>query len=616
MSGFVALFNLDGAPVDERLLRRLTSFMRFRGPDCSASWSDGQVGFGHTLLRTTAPSSGESQPFTLDRHVWIVGDVRVDGRADLSVRLEDAGERAGRDCTDIELVLRAYRVWGEQAAEHLIGDFAFAIWDGPRRRLFCARDHLGVKSVFYALTGRTLVVSNTLDCVRLHPSITDRLNDLAVADFLLFELNQDPETTVFADVCRLPPAHTGVWSQEGGAIKRYWSVPIDEPVFYERAADYIDRFREVIGQAATDRARTDRVGLFMSGGIDSTTLAAVAARTGVSARAFTVAADGLDRDEASFARAAADRIGIPLSVLQGGVAAFDREWSTRRIHTPAPVRDVTRLMHDRRMYETVLDHSRVCFYGEGPDNALQYEWQPYVRHLVARGRYGRLAADVVGHMRHHRRVPFASVAARKLLRKKREQQWDIPYPEWLNPELEKRLQLRDRWHQYQQPPAPPAVHPVRPAAHASFCGVEWEALFRSFDAEETGVPLEVRHPYLDVRVLRYLLSVPVVPWCRAKRLMRDAMRQDLPDIVLRRQKSGMTGDADYAAAVRLGLPPLVPHALLSSYIVPERIPQVNRSSMISFRTDFRPRALNFWLTNLRGAVDHVQEEREHEIAHA
>ena len=200
MSGIVGIVNFDGAPVDRALLRRMTDSMAFRGPDEQRIWADGNVGFGHTLLRTTFESEHEHQPLTLDGRVWIVADARVDAQADLIAKLNARGEHVKRGVPDVELLLRAYRVWGEDCIEHLLGDFVFAVWDRPRQSLFCARDHMGVKPLYYVSIGQTLVFSNTLDCVRLHPKVSDKLNELAIADFLLFGLNlerdKDPGRTI------------------------------------------------------------------------------------------------------------------------------------------------------------------------------------------------------------------------------------------------------------------------------------------------------------------------------------------------------------------------------------------------------------------------------------
>src|SRR5438552_13183588 len=195
MSGIVGIVNFEGAPVDRALLRRMTDFMTFRGPDEQRIWVDGNVGFGHTLLRTTFESEHEHQPFTLDGRVWIVADARVDAQADLIAKLASRGEEVERGVPDVELLLRAYLAWGEDCVDHLLGDFAFAIWDGPKRRLFCARDHLGVKPFFYAASSSCVILSNTLNALRLHPSVSDALNELAIGDFLLFDFNQDAATT-------------------------------------------------------------------------------------------------------------------------------------------------------------------------------------------------------------------------------------------------------------------------------------------------------------------------------------------------------------------------------------------------------------------------------------
>ena len=169
MSGIAGILNLDGSPVDGDLLGRMTAYLRFRGPDGQRAWAMKNVGFGHTLLRVTEETARGAQPFTLDGQRWIVGDARVDARQDLIADLRARGQQdVAFDAPDVELILRAYGVWGEDCVSRLLGDFTFAVWDEPRQRLFCARDQLGVKPFFYAQVGQTVLFSNTLDCIRLH----------------------------------------------------------------------------------------------------------------------------------------------------------------------------------------------------------------------------------------------------------------------------------------------------------------------------------------------------------------------------------------------------------------------------------------------------------------
>src|ERR1700680_220735 len=180
MSGIVGIVHFDGAAVDRHLLGSMTAFTAFRGPDAQEIWMGDNAGFGHALLKTTDESEHERQPFTLDGRIWIVADARMDARRELIPKLKAKGhENLSPDATDVELILRAFLVWNEDCVEHLLGDFSFAIWDEQKQRLVCARDHLGVKPFFYAHIGQKLIFSSSLDCIRQHPVVSDRLNDLA-----------------------------------------------------------------------------------------------------------------------------------------------------------------------------------------------------------------------------------------------------------------------------------------------------------------------------------------------------------------------------------------------------------------------------------------------------
>src|SRR2546429_7176016 len=172
-----------------------------------------------------------------------------------------------------------FRSWGAACIDRLQGDFSFALWDARHKQLFCARDHFGIKPFFYSSIGPLLVVSNLINCLRRHPAVSRRLNDLAIADFLLFDMIREPGATSFADIQRLPPAH--VLSCEAGTIsvRPYWTLPVRAPLHYTRPNDCVEEFRELLDRAVTDRVRTNNVGILMSGGLDSPTVAASAKRT-------------------------------------------------------------------------------------------------------------------------------------------------------------------------------------------------------------------------------------------------------------------------------------------------------------------------------------------------
>ena len=182
------------------------------------------MGFGHTLFRTTWEAQYERQPFTLDQQVWIVADARVDARKDLVRELGCEPDVPLNQTPDVELILRAYLKWGEACLEHMIGDFSFAIWDGRSRNLLCARDHFGVKLFYYARKNSCLVFSNTITALRFHPEVSSRLNESAIADFLLFDSNWTLDTTFFTDIQKLPAAHQLTVADTGLKRRKYWEL--------------------------------------------------------------------------------------------------------------------------------------------------------------------------------------------------------------------------------------------------------------------------------------------------------------------------------------------------------------------------------------------------------
>ena len=278
MSAFVGIVQFDGRPVDADLLDRLTRHLRRIGPDTQNSRVLGRAGFGHALLKTTYESEHEQQPFSPRDDAMIVGDVRLDGRDELLHRLGGTHDRNGKDIPDIELVLHAWYRWGEELTDHLIGDFGFAIWDSVGKRLFAARDHMGIRTFYYHLSRDRLIFSNALNALLLDPLVTPALNELAVADFLVMGFNLDFTTTSFKDIQQLAPAHQVVFSQRGRNERQYWTLPAEGVDQDLRDDDIIDGFNHLLGQAVHDRMRCPRASILVSAGMDSTSVAAKASQ--------------------------------------------------------------------------------------------------------------------------------------------------------------------------------------------------------------------------------------------------------------------------------------------------------------------------------------------------
>jgi len=610
MSGIVGIVNFDGSPVEAELLRKLTDFLVFRGPDAQQTWIRDNAGFAHTLFKTTEESERDSQPLTLDGKTWIVADARIDAREELFAALKAAGEfDIVPSCwTDAELILRAYRAWGLDCVEHLLGDFAFGIWDDTRQRLFCARDHMGVKPFYYAQLGAYVIFSNTLDCIRQDPRISAGLNDLAIADFLLFGFNQEPATTSFAEIRRIPPAHCATWSRDDFSIRRYWSMPIEEPIFYKQANDYVAHFQDVLQKSVADRLRTNRVGVFMSGGIDSPTLASTALdllrqRYANFELGALTQVDSFVPEERRYAETVANHLAIPIK-YQPWTDASKFDWETIPFSLPEPHPNECLVPAERQFWGQFGPCSRVFLYGEGPDNALIMDSKPYLSYLLKRGSYRRFLSSILFTLLADRRPPFS----RRILQAIRNSgnadgTGKSDYPESLNSAFEYRLQLRERWRALNFPDAP--GHTIRPKGYSSLQSPRWQAMFEGFDPGVTKTSFEVRHPFVDTRMLRFLLAVPPLPWCRSKYLLRKSMAGRLPQSVLRRRKKSVDMRPVRKFIASLCAAPFRPTEEIRAFVDLERLSHPRATHDIE--SILRLRSLNHWLQNsYRSSDNHVE----------
>ena len=547
MSGFAGVICTAGATADPILLERMAALLAFRGPDATQIWSRSGAGFCFTLLRTgPAPQSAE-QPCTLDGRVWLLGDVRLDGREDLRRQLEQAGESLPSDVTDEELVLWAWRHRGEESFADLLGDFAFALWDAEARCVLCVRDLLGLRPFYYSQSGERLYFSNTLDTLRLAPDLSSTLDPVFIGDFLLQNSCADPARTAFRDISRLPGGHFLRYSKDAVEVRRYASLPIEEPIQLKHPREYVERFRTLLEAAVHDRLPRGPAAIFMSGGLDSTSVAAIAnklaQRLGTSGllRAYTVDYRPLFEDEEGYyASLAAEHLGIPIEIFSGAACLPYEGWEDSLLLTPAPYNEPFLLL-DQQQYRRVQAHARVALSGLGGDDLLTGQAWPYLVYLLRQSRFGTIFTSFGGYLLKHGRIPPLLGGFRSRFR-----QWAChqdpmaEYPRWLEPGFEKRLRLREKWLEFQRPRK--SSHPLYPLGYAGLTGRYWSDVFEAEDAASTGVPAELRAPLLDQRVLRYLLRVPPVPWCAHKDLLRQAMRGLLPEEIRLRPKTPLQGD--------------------------------------------------------------------------
>ena len=487
MSGIVGIFNLNGNSVDTDLLARMIDFISFRGPDADNSFLDQNagIGLGHTLLRTTRESEVEQQPFTFDGQIWLTADARIDARLEL---IEKLGKDFKPDqVTDAQLILAAYEAWGESCVEHLLGDFAFAIWDGRTKRLFCARDHFGVKPFFFARTTDSFIFSNTLSAIRLDDSVSDELNEIAIGDYLLFGVNQDLATTTFRDIQRLPPAHALTVTRESFKLRRYWTPTINSEIRYRDPRSYIDHFKELFAASIQDRLRTNRVSISMSGGLDSTSLAAIAKTTlsdPAGIQAVSIVYDRLIPDEERhYSSAAASYLGLPITHINAD------EYSLFEAKIPGDMKQAepfllspfTGQFHD--LLRRCADFSRVAFTGYDGDSFMNEPPSSYFAACAKNFRVADLLTGMSWYARSQRRFP--PIGLRKNLNRIFRSEPVASYPKWIDESFARRVNLGERLREAQRVNG----NEVRPSAFQILDSKMWTALFEGYDPGATKLPL-------------------------------------------------------------------------------------------------------------------------------
>jgi asparagine synthase (glutamine-hydrolysing) len=556
MSGVAVLLARGGAAVDGALLDSMVAAQRFRGPDGAGLWRQGSIGLAHTLHRTTLEAEREPSPARLSERLVIAADARLDARDELCARLRDHGSDVAPDLPDPELILHAYQAWSEGCLPHLLGDFSFALWDGPRRRLVCAVDPLGVKRFYYADRGGLFAGSNTLACVRLHPAVRDQLNDVAVADFLFAGCYQQRDITIFADVARIPPGHLLIIDEDGARLRRYFDWPEPAEVRWRRPADCVEAFEELLARAVRDRLRTPKVAILMSGGVDSPLVARTAQRE-LAARfpnpelgAYCCVYDRLiPDDERRYAELAARSLSIPIDIqpMDGG-QLYD--W-VGRLSPAEPFGEMGVGPYLDQMGRLAARFSVVLTGYDGDallDAAVRLHW----RERLAQGRLGALARDLVWYVTQMRALP--PIGVRTYLARRRRGAEPPSRPSWLREELWLRAGLEQRWA---------AAHPRTPVATSrqpiarSFASPGWSLLFDGYDPSYTGRAIEVRHPLADLRLIRFAFGLPAVPWCVDKHLLRRCLR-DLPAEIRKRPKTPLGADPAAELLRRRGLGPSPP----------------------------------------------------------
>ena len=557
MCGFVGWFRLDVEAANRiPLLREMCATITHRGPDDHGTYVDDHVGLGFQRLSIVDLEAGH-QPMCATS-----GDIVVTFNGEIfnHVQLRDELIRSGRQFrtrSDTEVILQLYEAEGLNGLEKLNGMFAIAIWDRARGILSLVRDRLGVKPLYYARVGKSLIFGSEIKAILASGRIDKSINRRAVWDYLTYRYVPAPET-IWNGIFKLPPAHRLEFRLEDAEprVSRWWDMPMSTPVTEKSDQEYDDEFRYLFEDAVRLRLQADvPVGITLSGGLDSSAVVAAAGQR--SLHTFSVAfANSPDTDELAYARMVAKEFSTQhheIVIDENDFVGFlpDFVW-----HTDEPLADLASvpLYHVSRL---ARQHVKVVLSGEGADEVFAgYNFENWAKlwnqATLAKkkcssvtGRLLGLAAPFLPFVRNQQAL--ASLITDQRLLAEPLSMTNL----WSSSEKQELMLSGESW--------PDSLDSVRGnlkrlGAQApmnqvlySYCQ-DWlvEDLLMKADRMSMANSLELRTPFLDYRLVEWAARLPVrlkagpnaAGVFRSKEILRRYASNVLPSAIVERPKQG------------------------------------------------------------------------------
>lgn len=500
-----------------------------------------RIGFGSRRLSILDLSAAGHQPMNLPgTDIWIVYNGEIYNF--LELRAELVSERTFTTATDTEVLLAAYEKWGKECLPRLNGMYAFAIWDGERRKLLLARDRWGEKPLYFLRRSGQIIFASELKQFFEDREFDRELDYTALADFLLLSLQDHDERTFFKDVNQLLPAHWLEWDADSGEMRgphRYWAPEIASDLDTSRDRQFEEGLPSLLRDSIRLRLRSDvRVGICLSGGLDSTTICSFAAREAndpTMLAAYTMTFPGTREDELGLASQVASQFGVRhIKATMNAANLWDR------IHQfvyfqDGPTGGASNIASWRIFEAARADGSVVLLNGQGGDelfagyNKFFFFW---LQILFARGCWIHLARTAVPYLQKNGFSKWSYADGRRyfplFVRKRITGMWRFSRPEFRANAAE-RIDVgsseslnRRLWMDLSQFSLP--------------CLLHWE------DRNSMAVSTETRLPFLDHRLVEAVLSTSAYTKLKSgytKYSLRRAMSGTLPsDVCWQKQKRG------------------------------------------------------------------------------
>ena len=527
--------------------------MSHRGPDGSGIWNNNRVALGHQMLHITPESIGEQQPaIRHDNRLVCVADCRIDNRDEL---IEILGIKKN-GITDSDLILDAYEEWGESCVKRFVGDFTFAIWDDVKKKLFCGRDHYGVRQFFYLRKKGVLYFSTELQALLKLP--LEKTVDLDRLKYFFGGClpDQEEESTFYKDIKSLIPARFLRYTDKI-EVKRYWLLDRErkEPALSEE--EFIESCRAKLEEAVKSRIRTEfNIGSELSGGIDSSTVTVLARHLSRQKEFYSVhVAPGGTSNEKEYAESVAEKSNIELLVHEGISPLSNYKERLARTGEPWNMANSVNVdVNSQRLSEKGI---RVCLNGHFGDvyGTIDFAFEEYKNNMDWSGFTERLKINFphidIGvaeneFLKHelkryaatHNLLKFLKVV-RQIKRKNKLSAWYLLKKYYL-----RELIKKERGNCFIKPGYLPKKNSMQFSGNCydmlfdHLSNVALAQAYQNQDVAYSWVGIQAVSPLADIRLIDFMYNTPIHLHHNKglnRYLLRNAVRDELPDKVYNRK---------------------------------------------------------------------------------
>jgi asparagine synthase (glutamine-hydrolysing) len=557
MCGIAGIFHYaePDRPVDRRLLVAMTRRLAHRGPDGEGFHIESNIGLGHRRLAILDLTPTGAQPMPNDDGTyWIVYNGEFYNHLDFRPRLAAKGHRF-RGSSDTETLLRLMEQDGPDALAETAGIFAFAFWDARQKVLTLARDHLGVKQLYFHDNGRRIVFASEIKALLEDPEVPRDPDPEAVNQYLHFHTALF-ERTFFRNVHQLRAGEHLRISRHGAVLRSYWS-PRDFSRQHRPANELVDELRHHLSQIVSQQLMADvPVGAFFSGGIDSSAIAAHASRAGKPPVCFGVHFSGQGvTDERPFQEAAAAALGLDLRVITMDGSSFPEDFSRLMYHQDEPVIGAA-MFPMSRVSERAAREVKVCLGGQAADEIFG----GYARYALGRPAHVmrswfRGRREVGGNL--SKQMAEGGTLSRLARSVRHLADWktryfehfaQVPEAAWKRVFAAPEICSRERCRQIFRETVDRGSA-IDPTDQIMLWDVQTylTGLFHQDDRMSMAASLESRVPFADPRMIRFAFGLDPdlkIRGAASKWILRQAVADALPALVLNRRKVGFDTPTD------------------------------------------------------------------------